>query len=402
MHAKLYPQSLYFGIFDLLNSDGGKRRLLEEFDQRMMEKKFELSIIIPVYNSSTMLAALLTALESTLPAIANRYEVILVNDGSTDSSWAVIQSLQKQYPKLRGICLMRNYGQHNALLCGIREARYPIVVTMDDDLQNRPEDLPLLLNKLDEGYDVVYGTSDSPKHDLLRNLASTVTKIVLQKSLGAETARQISQFRVFRTCTREAFKDYANPLVCLDVLLGWGAARFSSVTVKHQTRLDGQSNYSLGRLIQHGLNMLTGFSTLPLRLASINGLLCLLFGLCVLVYVFVNYAIRGGAVPGFAFLASIISIFSGAQLLALGVIGEYLAQMYVGLMGKPTYVVREFTETTQQLNPASFVDASLVEEHKATFSKVEMFESADLFEMSAAMRSSEKPEIGFEGTPKFR
>jgi undecaprenyl-phosphate 4-deoxy-4-formamido-L-arabinose transferase len=236
---------------------------------------------------------------------------------------------------------MRNYGQHNALLAGIREAKYSIIITMDDDLQNPPEEIPLLLAKLYEGYDVVYGTPAREQHGLLRVLASRVTKLVLQSVIGAETARKISSFRAFRAQVSEAFANYQSPFVSIDVLLTWGTTRFAAVPVRHDPRRIGKSNYTFRKLVTHALNMMTGFSVLPLQLASLMGFGFALFGLLMLVYVLGRYLIQGGSVPGFPFLASAIAIFSGAQLLVLGIIGEYLARMHFRMMEKPTYVIRQ-------------------------------------------------------------
>jgi undecaprenyl-phosphate 4-deoxy-4-formamido-L-arabinose transferase len=211
---------------------------------------------------------------------------------------------------------------------------------MDDDLQNPPEEIPGLLAKLAEGYDVVYGTPEREQHGLWRDLASQITKIALQGTMGVDTARKVSSFRAFNTHIRDAFANYHGYSVNIDVLLTWGTNSFTSIPVRHDPRRSGNSNYSFGKLIIHALNMLTGFSTLPLQFASITGFGFMLFGIGVLVYVIGRYAILGDSVPGFPFLASIIAIFSGAQLFALGIIGEYLARMYFQIMDRPPYAQR--------------------------------------------------------------
>jgi len=242
---------------------------------------------------------------------------------------------------------MRNYGQHNALLCGIREARYDVIVTMDDDLQNPPEEIPKLLRKIEEGYDVVYGTPIKDNHNILRNIASKMTKIALQGALDVKIARYVSAFRAFRTSIRNAFDNYKSPYVSIDVLLVWGTTRFTAVPVHHDQRKSEQSTYTIGKLISHAFNMLTGFSTIPLQFASMVGFILTAFGLCILVYVISVYLVRGGSVPGFPFLASIIAIFSGAQLLALGIIGEYLARMHFRTIDRPPYVIREDSKKSE-------------------------------------------------------
>lgn len=303
-------------------------------------KTSSLSIVVPVFNSSKSLNTLYERLNTVLPSLVQTYELILVNDGSVDDSWETISSLVDSHDWIHGINLMRNYGQHNALLCGIRAAKNETIVTIDDDLQNPPEEIVKLLKKLDDGYDVVYGTPLKEQHDLWRNLASQVTKLALQSTMGVDTARQVSAFRAFRTYLRNAFQSYQSPFVSIDVLLTWSTNRFSSVPVQHEERIIGASNYTFRKLVVHALNMITGFSVLPLRLASLIGFGFALFGALVLVYVVGRYLIQGGVVPGFAFLASTIAIFSGVQLFALGIIGEYLARMYYRLMDRPSYVVK--------------------------------------------------------------
>ena len=302
-----------------------------------------LSVIIPVYNSEGIMAGLVAQLARALPMLSERYEVILVNDGSHDLSWEVICQLAQDYPWVRGINLMRNYGQHNALLCGIRAAQHEVIITMDDDLQHPPGEIPKLLGKLAEGYDVVYGTPEKKQHGLWRNLASRVTKLALQSIMGVETARNVSAFRAFRTQIRDAFANYQSPSVSIDVLLGWGTTRFAAVPVRHDPRRVGGSNYTFRKLVSHALDMMTGFSTWPLRAASLVGFGFTLFGFAVLIYVLGRYLIEGGSVPGFPFLASIIAIFSGAQLFALGIIGEYLARMHFRSMGRPYGSIRNTT-----------------------------------------------------------
>jgi len=299
-----------------------------------------LSIVVPVYNSEGSLPLLIERLEPALTWLERDYEIILVNDGSRDRSWDVIESLVAAHDFVRGINLMRNYGQHNALLCGIRAAHHDIIITLDDDLQNPPEEIPKLLAKLDEGFDVVYGTPQKQQHGLWRDLASTVTKLALQGAMGADTARNVSAFRAFRTQVRQAFAAYRGAFVSIDVLLTWGTTRFAAVTVQHDPRRMGVSNYTFRKLVTLALNMMTGFSTWPLQLASLIGFGFTLFGIAILAYVLGRYLILGYSVPGFPFLASVIAVFAGAQLFALGIIGEYLARMYSRTMDRPPYVIR--------------------------------------------------------------
>jgi len=305
----------------------------------------DCSVVIPVYNSEESLPELIGRLANTLPTWAQKYEVILVNDGSRDHSWERILSLIEENSWVVGIDLLRNYGQHNALICGIRAAQYEVIVTMDDDLQHPPEEIGKLLSRLNDGYDVVYGIPVHEQHGLWRDLASQVTKIVLQGVMGAEVARKVSSFRAFRREVRDAFNSYNGSFFAIDVLLTWGAARFEGVPVRHDPRKSGESGYSFRKLVTHALNLMTGFSTLPLQFASLVGFTFTLFGMIVLIYVIGRFIIQGSVVEGFPFLASIIAIFSGAQLFALGIIGEYLARMHFRLMDHPIYAIRHVVKS---------------------------------------------------------
>ena len=273
--------------------------------------------------------------------VASAFEIIFVEDGGGDGSWPIIVGLAGKDDRVRGIRLSRNYGQHSALLCGIRAAKHEIVLTMDDDLQHPVSEIAPMLAALTPEFDVVYGAPLEEQHGFLRDLASRLTKMALTSAMGAETARNVSAFRVFRTRLREGFQDYRSPSVSIDVLLTWATSRFAAIKVRHAPRAAGVSGYTPRKLIRHALNLMTGFSTLPLQVASFVGFGFVLFGFSILAFVLINYLIRGAAVPGFAFLASIVVIFSGAQLFALGIFGEYLARMYYRSMDRPTYLIGE-------------------------------------------------------------
>ena len=301
-------------------------------------------MVVPAYNSELSLAELVRRLHPVLELQTSDYELIIVDDCSRDGTWSVIQGLAKEHGWVKGVHLMRNYGQHNALLCGIRLARCGLTITMDDDLQHPPEEIPKLLDKLTPDKDVVYGTPAQETHGLWRDVASQVTKIALQSAMGAPIARKAGPFRLFRTRTRDAFAAYDGPYVSIDVLLTWGTTRFSAVEVRHAPRTLGTSNYTFRKLVVHALNMVTGFSTWPLQMSSLIGLFFTVVGVIALLFVVIRYVIQGGTVPGFSFLASMIAIFSGAQLFSLGIIGEYLARMHARSMQHPTYSVGEMTQ----------------------------------------------------------
>jgi glycosyltransferase involved in cell wall biosynthesis len=301
-----------------------------------------LSVVVPVYNSAVILPALMQRVTVAL-GDQRPYEVVLVNDGSADSSWNTITELCRASRHVRGINLMRNYGQHSATLAGVRAARNDLIVTMDDDLQNPPEEIPKLLAKLEEGYDVVYGHPIEGNRGGWRDAVTWLTKLALRAAIGSDIAMKVSGFRAFRAELREGFSTFQGPNPNLDVLLSWSTSRYAATPVHHHARAVGRSGYTVGSLITHAFNVLTGFSTRPLRVATLIGIATMIFGLAVLAYVLAYYVVQGGDVPGFPFLASIIAIFAGAQLLSLGIFGEYLARMHTKIMDRPTYTIREET-----------------------------------------------------------
>ena len=304
-----------------------------------------VSVVVPVYRSSGTLAELTTRLEKVLAGCARDYEILLVNDASPDSSWEKILELCRVSSRIRGINLMRNSGQHAALLAGTRAARHEIIVTVDDDLQHPPEEIPTLLARLLPGVDLVYGVPQKKRQDVWRTLGSFLVREAICRITRNRSLRQLSAFRAFRTSLRAAFAEERAGMVDMDVLLSWGTSRLDSVKVKHEPRKVGSSNYGFLKLMTYSLTLIAGHTTIPLRLASILGFLSTLFGLSVLVYIVGRYLLEGTSVAGFPFLASTIALFSGVQLFALGIFGEYLARLYTKALNRPNYIVSETAGT---------------------------------------------------------
>lgn len=297
-------------------------------------------MVVPVFNSEpNTLRELVRRLRSTLEGHA--LEILLVDDGSREECWETISVLHQECPAVVGLRLRRNFGQHNALLCGIRAAQHDWIVTMDDDLQHFPEQIPSLLEEVTRGVDVVYGVPEAEQHGLFRDAASVFLKRLLKYAMGIPRLPDVSAFRLFRTDLRESFSNFNYPLVNIDVLLSWSTVRFSSVRIPHGRRLSGRSQYTFSRLTLHTLNLITGFSSAPLRATGWLGFGFSLFGFLVFLYVIIRYMLFGSPVKGFPFLASIIAVFSGIQLFALGIIGEYLGRVHVRLMGRPVYSIQE-------------------------------------------------------------
>lgn len=319
-----------------------------------------LSVVIPVYKSQETLNELTDRLILALEKLKADWEIIFVNDGSPDNSWSLLLRLCQRNKQLRGIKLSRNFGQHNALLAGIRAAKKDTIITLDDDLQNPPEEIHKLLKKMNEGFDCVYGVPEKKQHSWFRNLSSSVTRIALSSVMGAKSARKVTSFRAFKRSLVTAFDSYKGDFVSIDALLTWGVLRFGYINVEHSERTQGSSTYSLTKLVTHALTMMTSYSSLPLRVASLIGFICTFFGILVLIWVIGRYLMLGGSVPGFPFLASIIALFSGTQLFSLGIIGEYLGRIHFRAMGKPSYIIeQEVSKSSSTKDKSSLTDTPL-------------------------------------------
>ncbi len=301
-----------------------------------------VSVVVPVFRSGPTLKPLVDRIATTLSGVP--HEVILVDDGSPPETWRAVSQLARNDDRVVGVRLGRNFGQHNALVAGVRHAAFDVVVTLDDDLQNPPEEIPKLLAALVDDIDVVYGVAPTAAQDRWRRMAGSVIRWAMAGVLGAQDAARMSAFRAFRTDLRAAFSGEIGPSVSLDALLSWGTSRFSSVDVEHHERAEGRSNYSFRSLVRFAVDTATGYSSVPLQVATSLGLAAAVFGFGVLLWVLGRVLISGTAVPGFAFLASTIAIFAGAQLLTLGIVGEYLARIHFRVMRKPTYVVGELVD----------------------------------------------------------
>jgi glycosyltransferase involved in cell wall biosynthesis len=300
-----------------------------------------ISVVVPCYRSRETLPELVAGLHRHLPALTTAYEIILVVDGSPDDTYAQARTLELEDPeRVRALLLRRNYGQHNALMAGLSRARYEITVTMDDDLQHRPDQVAALVEPLSNPVvDLVYGTAMTEEHGYARSLASRTVKAGLALA-GVPNARQVSAFRAFRTELREGFAHIADPFVSLDVVLSWTTTSVVGVPVRMDQRTNGRSNYSVAGLMRHSWNMVTGYGTIPLRLVIWLGFVCSLLGMFGLVYILVLHALGEVQVAGFTTLVALLTAFSGAMMLSIGVLGEYIGRLHFRSMQRPGYLVR--------------------------------------------------------------
>ena len=315
--------------------------LLDSRYDDLMTLSQGLSVVVPVYHSEQTLKELVSRISSSLQK--HDFEIILVDDASGDGSWQEISSLAKENLNVFGIRLGRNSGQHSALLAGIRNAKFETTVTLDDDLQNPPEEIEKLISGLKPGVDVVYGVSSEVKQNFYRRLGSSLVRKFLSVALGFNSAVTMSSFRAFRTDLREGFSTQLGPNISLDALLTWSTTRFAVAEVRHDLRKIGRSHYTFRKLVRFMIDMTTGYSALPLRLASALGCLTIAFGAVLLTYVIGRPILTGERVQGFPMLASTIIIFSGVQIFLLGIFGEYIGRMHFRVMNKPTYMIAEST-----------------------------------------------------------
>lgn len=305
--------------------------------------RMSVSVVVPCYRSESTLAPLVEQLIAELTPITSDLEIVLVVDGSPDNTWQVATRLARDHDTVHALRLARNYGQHNALLAGIRHARHEVTVTMDDDLQHRPDQVAVLLAAMTSEVDLVYGIALQEEHRFLRSLGSRVTKWAVSRGRDAGHVANISAFRAFRGSLKRGLDHLTGPRPSIDVALAWSTDRAVSVPVRMDRRAVGTSNYSLGMLVRQAANLVLAYSTAPLRLVAYLGLASALFGFALLSYVLVAYLAGITTVAGFTTLTSAIAIFSGTQMLSLGVIGEYLAELHQRGGGRPLYVVAETT-----------------------------------------------------------
>ena len=252
-----------------------------------------VSVVIPVYRAALTLRELYGQLSITMRQIAPMFEIIFVEDCGGDESWSIITELAAADQRVRGIRMSRNYGQHNAVLCGIRAARYDVIVTMDDDLQHPVSEIAPLLAALGPDVDVVYGAPQNEQHGFLRDAASRLTKLALASAMGAETARNVSAFRAFRTRLRDGFCDYRSPTVSIDVLLTWTTSRFTTIKVRHAPRAAGVSGYTVTRLIRHAIDLLTASVRCHYRSPALSGSPWCCSASAILAWVGTNFLING-------------------------------------------------------------------------------------------------------------
>jgi glycosyltransferase involved in cell wall biosynthesis len=309
-----------------------------------------VSIVVPCYRSGHSLPVLVSRIGVVMSTVDIPYETVLVVDGGPDSTWEMARELARTELFVRAMRLARNYGQHNALLAGVRAARFDVVVTMDDDLQHPPEEIPTLLAALSPGVDLVYGVPRGQAHSRLRGWASQLVKALMTSSLGVANARRLSAFRAFRSFLRDGFSLVHGAHVSVDVALSWGTTRVAWVDVQMDRRSSGRSGYTFRSLVRHTATMVVGYSTTPLRVVTYLGLAVGIGGLGLFAHVLWQYFSGSTTVAGFTTITAMTALFSSAQMVAIGVLGEYVGRIHANGIGRPSYVVRDSTDMSKTLH----------------------------------------------------
>ncbi len=301
----------------------------------------ELSLVVPVYNEADNLRPLHQRIAAALAPPGRTWELILVDDGSRDGSLRLLEALQKEDPEhVRVVELLRNFGQHAAVFAGLSRARGEVVVTLDADLQNPPEEIQVLLRKIDEGYDVVGGYRREREDSWFRKTASRIVNRLTARATGVRMRDYGCMLRAYRRPIVDAMVATTEIATFIPALANAFARDVAEVEVAHAPRLKGASKYSLWRLLRLNFDLMTGFSNLPLQFISWTGAILAVAGFSFGLFLFIRRLIVGPEVGGVFTLFAILFAFLGVQLFCLGLMGEYVGRIYSEVRHRPRYLIR--------------------------------------------------------------
>jgi undecaprenyl-phosphate 4-deoxy-4-formamido-L-arabinose transferase len=304
-----------------------------------------VSVVIAVYNEEANLEPLYERLDRVLEELGRPYEVIFVDDGSKDRSLEILCRLQEKHDEVRVIQLNRNYGQHAAVFAGLDHARGDVIVTLDADLQNPPEEIPRLLDKISEGHDVVGGWRQNRQDHFVRRLLSRAVNKVTSKVVGVEMRDYSCMLRAYRRGVVDVLRECSEVSSFIPTLANLFAASPAEIPVAHDRRSNGRSKYSPFRLLRLNFDLMTGFSLLPIQIVSVAGMGIALLGLGFGAFLLLRRLLVGPEVEGVFTLFAILFFFVGVQILALGLIGEYIGRIYMQVRRRPKYVIQRIFES---------------------------------------------------------
>lgn len=300
------------------------------------------SFVIPCYNSSESIRHVVEQTMEEMEKMNRReFEFVLVNDySSSTKTMPVLKKLAEEYPCVTVLNLAKNAGQHNAIMAGLNYAKGDILIGMDDDMQTHPSQLPYLFEELEKGYDIVYGYYPEKKHSAFRNFGSWVNYISVRILIGKPKELKTSSYWVARKFVRDSVIEYQAPYAYIQGLFLRTTRNISCIPIQHFQREEGESNYTFKRLLKLWSNII-GFSITPLRLTEYCGFGLSLLSIIAAVVVLIRKILNPAMALGWPSLMIVICFFSGIQLMFLGLIGEYIGRMFLGLNRQPQYVIRE-------------------------------------------------------------
>lgn len=307
----------------------------------------KISFVIPCYNSSKTIESVVNEIVTTVNQRDDEYEIILVNDCSTDDVWNVIKKLRKDNRRIKGICFAKNFGQHSALMAGYNKASGDIVVSLDDDGQTPADEVYSLIDKLNEGYDVVYASYDHKQHSSARNLGTKLNNMMCEKLLGKPKGLTITSYFVAKRFVIDEIKKYSNSYAYVPGLVLRTTNSIASVPVNHRAREEGKSGYSFTKLIALCMNGFTAFSVKPLRISTFIGMMTAVIGFIYCIFILVNKIINPKVPIGWTSTIGVMLLIGGMILFVLGMIGEYLGRAYISLNNSPQYVIKEETDADE-------------------------------------------------------
>ena len=299
-----------------------------------------VSVVIPVFNESASIPRLHARLHQVLQQLGRSFEIVYVDDGSTDRSLEELLLVQGWDPAVKVVTLARNAGQHAAVLAGFAHARGAVVVTLDADLQNPPEEIPRLLAEIDAGHDAV-GTRREGRNDpFLRRAISAVVSRLASLAVGVPMTDCGSMLRAYRRPVVDEILRLAERALFIPALGAWLAARPTEISIRHEARLAGRSRYSPLRFMQLGFDLMTGFSLVPIQLVSLAGIGVALLGIAFGAFLLVRRLVLGPESEGLFTLFAILFVFVGILIFAVGLVGEYVGRIYAEVRRRPPYIVR--------------------------------------------------------------
>ena len=306
-----------------------------------------LSIVVPVYNEADNLDALFTRLTKALDAFGKSYEIILINDGSRDKTESILNDLyQKRPDHLRIVHFNGNFGQHMAIMAGFERARGDIVITLDADLQNPPEEIPNLVKAIEAGHDYVGSIRKNRQDTWFRRHASRLNNLIRSKITGIVMTDQGCMLRAYKKHIIDAVVASKESSVYIPALAYSYASSPTEIEVDHSERAAGESKYNLYRLLRLNFDLMTGFSLAPLQAFTLFGMIVSLLSTLFVIYLFVRRLIIGPEAEGMFTLFAIMYFLIGVGLMGLGIVGEYVGRIYKEVRQRPLFIVRETLEKT--------------------------------------------------------